>query len=61
VTGEALVTIDKHPDVRRMLMLMKSRVEACRAVAYFTAGLLDRAHAGTDRSRRSATCSWPNC
>ncbi|MCK6398043.1 acyl-CoA dehydrogenase family protein, partial [Thauera aminoaromatica] len=47
VTGEALVTIDKHPDVRRMLMLMKSRVEACRAVTYFTAGLLDRAHAGT--------------
>ena len=45
VTGEALVTIDKHPDIRRMLMLMKSRVEACRAMAYYTAGLLDRAHA----------------
>jgi acyl-CoA dehydrogenase len=52
VTGEALVTIDKHPDVRRMLMLMKSRVEACRAVAYFTAGLLDRAHAGTDPEQK---------
>ena len=24
LTGEALVTIDKHPDIRRMLMLMKS-------------------------------------
>jgi acyl-CoA dehydrogenase len=44
LTGEALVTIDKHPDIRRMLMLMKSRVEACRAMAYYTSGLLDRAH-----------------
>ncbi len=26
LTGEALVTIDHHPDIRRMLMLMKSRV-----------------------------------
>ncbi len=48
ITGEALVTIDKHPDIRRMLLLMKSRVEACRAVAYYTSGLLDRAHAETD-------------
>ncbi|WP_295007344.1 acyl-CoA dehydrogenase [uncultured Dechloromonas sp.] len=48
LTGEALVSIDKHPDVRRMLMLMKSRVEACRAMAYYTASLLDRAHAGSD-------------
>ncbi len=48
LTGEALVTIDKHPDIRRMLMLMKSRVEACRAMAYYTASLLDRAHAGSD-------------
>jgi len=52
VTGEALVTIDHHPDVRRMLMLMKSRVEACRATTYFTAGLLDRAHAGTDPEQK---------
>jgi acyl-CoA dehydrogenase len=47
LTGEALVSIDKHPDVRRMLMLMKSRVEACRAMAYYTASLLDRVHAGS--------------
>ncbi|MDE1545237.1 acyl-CoA dehydrogenase [Dechloromonas agitata] len=46
LTGEALVSIDKHPDVRRMLMLMKSRVEACRAMAYYTASLLDRVHVG---------------
>jgi alkylation response protein AidB-like acyl-CoA dehydrogenase len=35
LTGEALVTIDNHPDIRRMLMLMKCRVEACRALAYY--------------------------
>ena len=52
VTGEALVTIDKHPDIRRMLMLMKSRVEACRAATYYTAGLLDRAHASSDPEER---------
>ena len=46
LTGEGLVSIDKHPDVRRMLMLMKSRVEACRAMAYYTASLLDRVHVG---------------
>ncbi len=52
VTGEALVTIDHHPDIRRMLMLMKSRVEACRAMAYYTAGLLDRAHVLDDAEAR---------
>ena len=48
LTGEALVTLDHHPDIRRMLMLMKSRVEAARALTYYTAGLLDRAHAIAD-------------
>jgi acyl-CoA dehydrogenase len=52
LTGEALVTIDKHPDIRRMLMLMKSRVEACRAMAYFTSGLLDRAHVISDAEEK---------
>jgi alkylation response protein AidB-like acyl-CoA dehydrogenase len=52
VSGEALVSIDKHPDIRRMLLLMKSRVEACRAMAYYTAGLLDRAHATVDAENR---------
>ncbi len=54
LTGEALVSIDKHPDIRRMLMLMKCRVEACRAMAYYTSGLLDRAHAAghTEEGKR---------
>jgi acyl-CoA dehydrogenase len=52
VTGEALVTIDHHPDVRRMLMLMKARVEACRAIAYYASGMLDRAHAAADPAEK---------
>ena len=46
------VTIVHHPDVRRMLMLMKSQVEAMRAVAYYTAGVVDLAHFSTDDSQR---------
>ncbi|UCV24442.1 acyl-CoA dehydrogenase C-terminal domain-containing protein [Ferribacterium limneticum] len=52
LTGEALVTLDKHPDIRRMLMLMKCRVEANRAMTYYTSGLLDRAHAATDAGEK---------
>ncbi|MGB4062267.1 MAG: acyl-CoA dehydrogenase C-terminal domain-containing protein [Azonexus sp.] len=52
LTGEALVTLDKHPDIRRMLMLMKCRVEANRAMTYYTSGLLDRAHAATDADEK---------
>ena len=35
-----------HPDVRRMLMDMKSRTEAMRTLAYYAAANIDRAHAG---------------
>jgi alkylation response protein AidB-like acyl-CoA dehydrogenase len=35
------VTIIHHPDVRRNLMLMRSQIEAARAVAYLTAASLD--------------------
>jgi len=52
LTGEALVTLDHHPDIRRMLMLMKCRVEANRAMTYYTSGLLDRAHAATDADEK---------
>jgi hypothetical protein len=43
-----------HPDVRRMLMDMKSRIEAMRALAYFTAGQMDRAHGHDDADQRAA-------
>jgi alkylation response protein AidB-like acyl-CoA dehydrogenase len=39
----APVKIIKHPDVRRMLMTMKSQIEAMRALVYFVAANLDRA------------------
>jgi 3-(methylsulfanyl)propanoyl-CoA dehydrogenase len=32
-----------HPDVRRMLLLMRAETEAMRALAYYTAGAIDRA------------------
>ncbi|MGH8378560.1 MAG: acyl-CoA dehydrogenase [Gammaproteobacteria bacterium] len=47
------VTIIHHPDVRRMLMSMKARVEAMRAVAYVTAGQLDRAMRLADEKQRA--------
>ena len=47
-----------HPDVRRMLLLMRSRTEAARALCLFTATSLDLATAFTDaadRKRRAGT------
>ncbi len=41
VAGGKAVPIIRHPDVRRMLMLMKSQTEAMRALAYTTAAALD--------------------
>ena len=50
-------TIIGHPDVRRMLMDMKARVEAMRALAYYAAGQMDRAHGRADASLRQAAQS----
>jgi butyryl-CoA dehydrogenase len=46
------VPIIEHPDVRRMLMFMRSHVEASRAVAYVAAGWADVAHHHPDAARR---------
>lgn len=43
-SGEGPVTIDRHPDVQRMLLTIKARTEACRALAYYASGLFDRAY-----------------
>jgi len=43
-SGSQPVTIIHHPDVRRMLMSMRSAAEAMRALAYVVAAALDRAH-----------------
>ena len=47
------VTIIHHPDVRRMLMSMRSQTEAARALAYVGAGLSDLAHHHPDAQTRA--------
>jgi alkylation response protein AidB-like acyl-CoA dehydrogenase len=44
--------IIKHPDVRRMLMSMKSQIEAMRALSYVTAASLDYVIKSTDDGER---------
>lgn len=46
------VAIIQHPDVRRMLMTMKSQVEAMRAFAYVMATDMDLAHKHPDAAER---------
>ncbi len=46
------VSISKHPDVRRMLMWMKSQVEAMRAFSYHVAACQDRAACHPDATER---------
>ena len=48
------VSIIHHPDVRRMLMSMRSQTEAARALAYVGAGLSDVAHSHADAEVRKA-------
>jgi acyl-CoA dehydrogenase len=48
------VAIIRHPDVRRMLMLMKSQVEAMRALAYVVAAAGDEARHGPDEAARKS-------
>lgn len=45
------ITINKHPDVRRMLMTMKCQVEAMRSLIYSCANRLDRAENGAEDER----------
>jgi len=43
-----------HPDVKRMLLMMKSQTEASRALALYTALQFDLAEYGTDAAARAA-------
>ena len=52
VRGGPKVPIIKHPDVRRMLMSMRARIEAMRALAYVTASAQDNAHNNPDEVLR---------
>jgi alkylation response protein AidB-like acyl-CoA dehydrogenase len=47
------VAIIHHPDVRRLLMNMRSQTEAARALAYVGAALYDAAHHGGDAETRA--------
>jgi hypothetical protein len=51
-TSGGPVAIIQHPDVRRMLMNMKARIEAMRALAYFTAAQMDKAQCHPDAAER---------
>jgi 3-(methylthio)propanoyl-CoA dehydrogenase len=53
VKGGDRVTIIHHPDVRRMLMLMKAQIEAMRALAYVTGAVLDKAQRHPDPAERA--------
>ena len=46
------VTIDHHPDVRRMLLSMRVQTEAMRALALYAAAQLDAAKRHPDEARR---------
>ncbi|HWA38908.1 MAG TPA: acyl-CoA dehydrogenase C-terminal domain-containing protein, partial [Burkholderiales bacterium] len=50
--GGGTVPIIRHPDVRRMLMLMKSQTEAMRALAYVVAAAMDFAQRGSKEERQ---------
>jgi len=52
LAGGGTVPIIRHPDVRRMLMLMKSQTEAMRALAYVVAAALDVAAKHPDAKLR---------
>ena len=51
------VTIIHHPDVRRMLLVMKSQIEAMRSAAYYTAGQQDLEHHSDNEEERAAAAS----
>ena len=52
--GPEALPIIHHPDVRRMLLSIKSRTEAARGLAYFTAASIDRARHEPDEAVREA-------
>ena len=47
------VTIINHPDVRRMLITMKSYVEGMRSLLYYVAKLIDLSHLAKDEEEKA--------
>jgi alkylation response protein AidB-like acyl-CoA dehydrogenase len=52
VQGAKTSPIVHHPDVKRMLLTMKSTTEATRALAYWVSAMLDRARKHPDEAER---------
>ncbi|MCP5366553.1 MAG: acyl-CoA dehydrogenase [Hyphomicrobiales bacterium] len=52
--GQPGAAIVGHPDVRRMLLMMKSQIEAMRGLAYVCAANMDRAARAADPGDRAA-------
>ncbi len=57
--GAGPVAIIEHPDVRRMLMRMKAQTQAARALLYYAASQVDRAHLGLDGAKARADLMVP--
>ncbi len=53
-TAPGAYPIVHHPDVRRMLLSMRARIEAMRALVYYAAAMLDRANHTVDAAARAA-------
>lgn len=58
--GRGKVSIIRHPDVRRMLLEMRSRTEALRAVTTVVAAAMDTAHAHRDDATRLRSQEFVN-
>jgi len=54
-TADGMSAIIAHPDVRRMLMLMRGKTDAARAICYMTAAAMDRSHREADPEKRKAS------
>jgi 3-(methylthio)propanoyl-CoA dehydrogenase len=52
--GTGPVAIIQHPDVKRMLLSMRARTEAMRALTYYAALELDIAHRAADPARQAS-------
>lgn len=59
LTGGDTVTIDQHPDIKRMLMTMKSLTMAGRGLAYEAAFYLDKAKQGDSAAQARVDIMTP--
>lgn len=56
---KAAVTIDQHPDVRRMLWRMRAQTEAARALVYYATSQVDFGHLGDEAAALRAEILTP--